>query len=346
MSINIKTASGLLEIGGSATKESIIAALKYTPADNKTIEEHIDNASVHISESDRANWNNKDYNSLENAPNLTDDESGDLIIVDKDGNAIARFDEGGLTTTNVNTKTIRLNGEDLSDLLDEIESGILPNILDNESGDFVIADGNGNAVLKVDAGGLETTSVTARSVTINGVDVAATIIGHASQLTEYSKDIEDLDEALTTHTSDNVSHITGIERALWNNKSDFSGNYADLTDAPSIVEDGSGEVVYVDENSNIILKVNDNGVESTRVMANTITVGGTDIGAHIADTNIHTAYANATSINSGLMSARDKAKLDSIETGANAYVLPAASSTTLGGIKLSLVGTTLYITTK
>ena len=236
MSINIKTASGLLEIGGSTTKESIIAALKYTPADDNTTSNHINNSSMHISEFDRSNWNNKDYNSLENAPNLTDDESGDLIIVDKDGNAIARFDDGGLTTTNVSTKTIRLNGEDLSDLLDEIESGILPNILDNESGDFVVSDSNGNAVLKVDAGGLETTSVTARSATINGVDVAATIIEHASQLTEYSKDIEDLEKTLATHTSDNVSHITTNERASWNNKSDFSGNYADLTDAPGIVD--------------------------------------------------------------------------------------------------------------
>ena len=45
---------------------------------------------------------------------------------------------------------------------------------------------------------------------------------------------------------------------------------------------------------------------------------------------------NATTTESGLMSAEDKEKLDSIETGANnyTYTLPAATSSVLGGIKI------------
>lgn len=42
----------------------------------------------------------------------------------------------------------------------------------------------------------------------------------------------------------------------------------------------------------------------------------------------------ATDSSDGLMSANDKAKLDGIAVGANKYVLPVASATTLGGIKL------------
>lgn len=58
-----------------------------------------------------------------------------------------------------------------------------------------------------------------------------------------------------------------------------------------------------------------------------------------------TTYSNATQQRSGLMSNTDKAKLDGIASGANAYSLPAASSGALGGIKVSLSGTTLYIST-
>ncbi len=47
----------------------------------------------------------------------------------------------------------------------------------------------------------------------------------------------------------------------------------------------------------------------------------------------------ATSEVAGVMSAEDKAKLDSIAAGANNYTLPTASTTTLGGIKTGYNGT-------
>ena len=45
-------------------------------------------------------------------------------------------------------------------------------------------------------------------------------------------------------------------------------------------------------------------------------------------------YGEATQDQSGLMSASDKTKLDGIQTGANNYTLPKASTSTLGGIKV------------
>ena len=59
---------------------------------------------------------------------------------------------------------------------------------------------------------------------------------------------------------------------------------------------------------------------------------------HISSINDRTitipdTLANPTNIN-GLMSSSDKSKLDSIETNANNYILPAATSTILGGIKI------------
>lgn len=48
----------------------------------------------------------------------------------------------------------------------------------------------------------------------------------------------------------------------------------------------------------------------------------------------NTTYSAATTTANGLMSSTDKSKLDGIASGANAYVLPVASSDGLGGIKV------------
>ena len=53
-----------------------------------------------------------------------------------------------------------------------------------------------------------------------------------------------------------------------------------------------------------------------------------------------TTYTNATTSAAGLMSSADKTKLDGVATSANNYVLPTASSSALGGIK---IGTGLSI---
>ena len=50
-------------------------------------------------------------------------------------------------------------------------------------------------------------------------------------------------------------------------------------------------------------------------------------------TPTNTTYSDATTSAAGLMSSADKTKLDGIATGANKYVLPTASSSTLGGVK-------------
>lgn len=47
-----------------------------------------------------------------------------------------------------------------------------------------------------------------------------------------------------------------------------------------------------------------------------------------------TTYSEATTSAAGLMSASDKTKLDSVADGANKYTLPAATSSSLGGVKV------------
>lgn len=51
-------------------------------------------------------------------------------------------------------------------------------------------------------------------------------------------------------------------------------------------------------------------------------------------TDANTTYAEATTSAAGLMSAADKNKLNGIAANANNYVLPAASSAAIGGVKM------------
>lgn len=81
---------------------------------------------------------------------------------------------------------------------------------------------------------------------------------HSQYLTQH-QDISGKANAsdLTAHTGNTTTHITATERTAWNNKSNFSGNYNDLSNKPTIpsktetwtftYEDGSTEtkVVYV-----------------------------------------------------------------------------------------------------
>ena len=96
-----------------------------------------------------------------------------------------------------------------------------------------------------------------------------------------------------------------------------------------------------------------NGAKYTLPNATSSTLGGVKVGSNItvssgtislSKTNVtnalgytppttNTTYSNATTSTAGLMSTTDKAKLDGIASGANAYTLPTASSSTLGGVK-------------
>lgn len=72
---------------------------------------------------------------------------------------------------------------------------------------------------------------------------------------------------LNSHASDTEIHITNAERNAWNAKSDFSGNYNDLTNKPTIPSiDGLASEDYVDE------KVDAITVESIGALPNTTVI--------------------------------------------------------------------------
>lgn len=247
------------------------------------------------------------YNDLTDAP-VVDDGSGSLYIADSAGNVVMQVDENGVTTTNVDTQTISINGQDASDIVtkvdtladlvgstpvtDQIDAALgeqildyndltnRPDILDDGSDSFQITDAAGNIVMSVDENGVNSVDLS-----INGVSV---------------------EDMINVHADDTDIHITAEERETWNAKSDFGGSYNELTDAPNIVEDGSGELNFVDEAGNIVMSVGEEGIKATALSLNGEDVKGAldlkansddvdekvgvvseDLAEHAADSDLH-----------------------------------------------------------
>lgn len=131
--------------------------------------------------------------------------------------------------------------------LDYKQLNNLPNIVDDESGEFSILDKNGNTALQVDSTGVTNVA----SLTVNGQDVESFM--NSSSATS------------TTHNTDEVRHITAEERAYWNNKTQ--------------IEDDSNSVLVVDKDGNAAFEIDSAG--STNVAK--LTIEGKDVLETISD---------------------------------------------------------------
>lgn len=186
--IYIQTPNGLTQISSQLTKEKIIAALGYTPADNATFYE---------------------------------DESGALVIADEKGYIIAKINENGFKTTTISATAIKLNDTDLVEKLQELESKEvdLSNYYNKVEVDNKL-----------------------KNVTIDTSALATK-------------------EDVSAHTTNTNVHINSADRAKWDAKSDFSGKYSDLSEAPNITSDlNDSELAIVDNSGNVIMRVNSNGL--------------------------------------------------------------------------------------
>ena len=122
MKINIHTPSGLIPISPEVTKQTIIDALGYNPADQAAYDsiDATDDTTFYIIDSQQNILAKVDADGLHAAimtVNGKDVESGLIYdikelddsafyIVDKDQNVICRIDENGLTTTSIKADSV------------------------------------------------------------------------------------------------------------------------------------------------------------------------------------------------------------------------------------------------
>lgn len=207
--IYVQTEQGLAQVSPSFTKDKIIAALGYTPADNMSFFE---------------------------------DESGALVIGDERGYAIARIDKDGLTTTKISTNAIALNGEDLAAKLQSLKDAIdgieIPEIPEVDLSNYY-----------------------------NKTEVDSALKNVKVDLTGYAKeeDIPDVSK-YDSHIVNSEAHVSEEEKAIWNAKTSFSGNYADLAGAPNILDDNQEELVVCDKVGNVIFRIDVNGLDVASIL--------------------------------------------------------------------------------
>lgn len=154
---------------------------------------------------------------------------------------------------------------------------------------------------------------------------------------------------LTNHINNTTVHITATERTNWNdanskkhthsNKSILDAITASYTTEEKAKLSGVATGAEVNQNafSNVVIGTTTISADSktdtlTLVAGDNVTLTPDTTNDKVTITAKDTTYSNATTSSSGLLSASDKTKLDSVASGANNYVLPTASST-LGGVK-------------
>ena len=152
-----------------------------------SVEEHIDDTDIHVTAGEKAAWNAKSnfsgsYNDLTDKPAPTDlsdyytkievDTAIENAEADLTGyateeyvtDAINNIDIPETDLTNYYTKTETNTA--IESAKEELSESIV-----SEAEEWHIVDNNGNIVATIDANGINTTTVAAQNITINGLDI-------------------------------------------------------------------------------------------------------------------------------------------------------------------------------
>lgn len=177
------------------------------------------------------------------------------------------------------------------------------------------------------SGSVNTLSGSVESLTGN----VNTISGDVSTL---SGQVQTNEATLTAHTANTTVHVTAQEKTTWNNKSDFSGDYNDLTNKPTNVSDFTNDAGYVTQTDID---------ESISGKADTSTV--TALSAKV-DTNEEVTSRALNEVNDALSGKADtnsvytKAEVDSALSGKQ-DTLSAGTNITISGNVISAEGGTV-----
>lgn len=275
-------------------------------------------ANIDIPDVDFTGYATEEYvtNAIETTKNELSEsivaETEEWKVVDEDGNIIFSVDAGGAHTT-----VLTLNGQDVEDIIDERVAGLVDSAPDtlNTLNELAAALGDdpnfattiaaevGKKVDKVDGKDLSSNDFTDAyknaldnlgSMAFNETDPTVPAWAKESTKPSYSADEVGAlaDTTILADLTDDTDHrtVSDNEKAVWNAKSDFSGDYNDLENAPNIVEDNEGNLVIADTDGNIIFKSDATGFETTTLTTQNIVLNGTDIDEFI-ETKIQT-YVN------------------------------------------------------
>lgn len=286
--IYIKSSNGLIPLSGDdLTKEKIIEALGYTPAEVSDSIVEDESGALWIADINGNVIVKIDAEGI-HAPALVDENGVDFTLLDESGNIILQVDNEGIKTVEIDLKGKKV-GEHIEDAdihitAEEREkwNSVDFENLESENDSLVINDSNGNIIAKIDAGGVHSVDFVAPNGKVNE-HIGDGDIHVTAEDKEKWNTAQD-SETVTNHINNADIHVTAEDKTAWNNKSDFSGSYNDLTDKPTIPEgfsgdyndlenkpieeDETGTLHITDEAGNIICTVDANGINTTNYFKN------------------------------------------------------------------------------
>ena len=94
-----------------------------------------------------------------------------------------------------------------------------------------------------------------------------------------------VNSALTAHTANTTVHVTASEKNTWNNKSDFSGDYTDLANKPTIPNYTAGSGISI---VNDVISYTGGSIDAyTKTESNNKFATITNFNSHSGNTNMH-----------------------------------------------------------
>lgn len=244
-----------------------LSTTSTNPVQNKTITKAIKNIPTFSG----------DYNDLTNAPDISEDGSGNMTIADESGNIIFKTDAYGIHTTalslngesaatesyvneavaNIDIPEVDFTGYATEDYvaqsIETVKTEISESIV-SESNEWKIVDEEGNIIFSVDADGAHTTNM---SLEGNPVATETYVNNAVASLEIPETDLTDYYNKIETDT------------ALANLKTEIS---------ESIMSE-SEEWTVVDNNGNIVATISAAGLETTTVIAQNVIVNGEEVSA-------------------------------------------------------------------
>lgn len=104
-----------------------------------------------------------------------------------------------------------------------------------------------------------------------------------------------VNSALTAHTANTTVHVTASEKNTWNNKSDFSGDYNDLTNKPTIPNYTAGSGISIVNN---VISYTGGSIDAyTKTESNNKFATITNFNSHSGNTNMHVTASEKSTWN-------------------------------------------------
>ena len=300
--------SDLTNDSGFQTASDVATAISGK-ADSSALTAHTGNTTIHVTAADKTAWNAKsdfsgNYNDLTNKPtiptktsDLTND-SGFQTASDVATAVSGKADNSALTAHTGNT-TIHVTAADktawnaksdfsgsYNDLTNKptipssaADIGAIPASEKGQPNGVAMLDANGN-INAAQIPGMPTKVSELQND--SGYQTAQQVQSTVDTAVATKADASDL----AAHTGNTTIHVTSADKTAWNAKSDFSGNYNDLTNKPTIPSKTSD-------------LTNDSGFQTASDVATAVSgkADSSALTAHTGNTTIHVTAADKTAWN-------------------------------------------------